>query len=118
MPVTTKDELIASFKGQLKAWRESAEKYAFNTGPMGRMRGPEAQSFNWVACTDVVSASDFKAAYEELKDVVLKECPPWTLSYGRSGSLAANNVWDLKVERNNGQDPSKLNYHIKLTGNP
>ena len=86
---------------------------------MGRLRGEEAKNYNWATSGDIVKASDFKTAFEELKVYVFEYCPPWSLGYARSGSLGpGNNVWDLKVERNNGQDPSKLNYHIKLDGNP
>lgn len=112
MPIN-KDELVASVKSQLTLWSKDAYPYQYNTGYTGRLFGAPP---DYSKTQDIVTAKDFNAAYDELKEHVKQFYAGYELSKARSGSGGIHNVWDLICAQYDNSKPRKMNYHIKVDG--
>lgn len=107
----TKEEMVASVKEQLKLWAADSCKFAFNTGPQGRVWG----GVNYSEFTTKVTAEDFKAACAELSEFVRVTYTEYRGRYARSLSGAEYNIWSFLAEPG-GEGTRKLNYHILVEG--
>jgi hypothetical protein len=104
-----KDAMIVSVKAQIADWIKDAHPFAYNCGPMGRVRG----QIDYSTFAEV-SKADFDAAVKDLKDYVKVNITGYSGRDAASGSgtLAGFNVWSFLIEPWDSSKKRKFNYHI------